>query len=392
MTYACGDSVGCLRENIPGPVPVICVLVGDLMRVLILILAAVMLLFLPSGCNSSGESSYNRYTESIFDTFDTLVQVVIYAESEEEFREYFSALHDRLKELHRLYDIYNSYEGINNVKTINDNAGIRPVEVEQEIIDLINFSRQWSDKTGGNVNIALGPVLEIWHFYRQEALFDPENAQLPPMEDLLEANLYTDLDLVQVDEENRTVFLPEREMSLDVGAVAKGYALQLAVDELIQNGLESAIISAGGNIRTVGSPKDGERDLWGIGIRDPDASVMAGTEDILDVIYLESGSVDTSGDYQRYYIVDGEMAHHIIDPNTLMPANYYRAVTVVANGSGPADFMSTALFLLPYEESLALVESLEDFEALWVMPDGEVRTTVGMEQKLRSHGATNTRQ
>ena len=345
-----------------------------------------------SGCGSLDEGNHTRYTESIFDTFDTHVQVVIYAESEEQFREYFTALHDRLREMHQLYDIYNSYDGINNVKTINDNAGIRPVEADQEIIDLINFSRQWSDKTGGNVNIALGPVLEIWHFYRQEALFDPENAQLPPMEDLLEANRYTDLNLVEVDEEAMTVFLPERGMSLDVGAVAKGYALQLAVDELIEKGLESAIISAGGNIRTVGSPKDGERDLWGIGIRDPDASVMAGADDILDVIYLDNGSVDTSGDYQRYFIVDGEMAHHIIDPHTLMPANFYRAVTVVASGSGPADFMSTALFLLPYEESLALVESLEDFEALWVMPDGEVRTTVGMEQKLRSHGASNIRE
>lgn len=365
---------------------------GDMMKYKLLIIITVLIMLLVSGCDGSGQGSYNRYTESIFDTFDTLVQVVIYAENEEQFRSYFDTTHERLKELHRLYDIYNSYDGINNVKTINDNAGIRPVEVDQEVIDLILFATDWSEKTGNRVNIALGPVLEIWHHYRQEALFDPENAQLPPMEDLLEANQYTDLNRVLVDEENMTVFLPERGMSLDVGAVAKGYALQLVVDELIESGLKSAIFSAGGNIRTVGSPKDGERDRWGIGVRDPDASVMAGTDDLLDVIYLENGSVDTSGDYQRYYIVDGELAHHIIDPDTLMPANYYRAVTVVANGSGPADFMSTALFLLPYEESLALVESLIDFEALWVMPDGEIRTTEGMEQMLRSHGATNTPQ
>lgn len=353
------------------------------------LISILMLLITAAGCRQETDGQYNSYSENIFDTFDTLVRVVAYTENEEDFRQHFETIHSRLQRLHRLYDIYNSYEGINNIKTINDNAGIKPVKVESEIIDLILFSREWSEKTGGSVNIALGPVLEIWHNYREEALYDPESAVLPPMEKLIEAAEFTDLDQVIVDLEKSTVFLPDRRMSLDVGAVAKGFALELVAREVTEDGLESAIISAGGNIRMIGRPLDGERNLWGIGIQDPDASVIGGSDNLLDVIYLGEGSVDTSGDYQRYYIVDGELVHHLIDPETLMPATYYRAVTVTASGSGPADFISTALFLIPYEESLALIESLENFEALWVMPDGEVRMTEGMRALLRSYGATN---
>jgi FAD:protein FMN transferase len=359
---------------------------GDFMRKAVLTIS-ILTLLLAVGCSDPDQDSYNRYNESIFDTFDTLVQVIVYAESEEEFRQYADIIHSRLRELHRLYDIYNSYEGINNIKTINDNAGIQPVLVDQEIIDLILFSIEWSERTGGSFNIALGPVLEIWHNYREEALFDPQSAELPPMDLLREAAEYTDISQVLVDREQMTVYLPESRMSLDVGAVAKGFALEIAVREAEEAGLRSAIISAGGNIRTIGRPLDGIRDRWGIGVQDPDASIVGGGENLLDVIYLSNGSVDTSGDYQRYYVVDGELVHHLIDPETLMPAVHFRAVTVVGVDSGLADIMSTVLFLIPYPESLALVESLENFEALWVMPDGEVRITDGMQEMLQSYGA-----
>ena len=362
---------------------------GDLMRLVTVLLIGALLMFAATGCDNDGNEEFNRYSDSIFDTFDTFVQFVAYAESEEEFREYFEHAHERLKELHQLFNIYHDYEGVNNIKTINDQAGIAPVEVEQEIIDLVLFGREWSEKTGGKVNIALGPVLEIWHYYREEALFDPSSAELPPMVRLQEAAEYTDIEKIIVDEEQSTVFLPEPEMSLDVGAVAKGYAMELVARELIDMGLEAAIISAGGNIKTIGQPKEADRDRWGVGIQDPDETVVSsGGDNLLDVIYLAEGSVDTSGDYQRYYRVNGDMYHHLIDPDTLMPANHYRAVTVVATDSAPADFMSSALFLVPFDESLALAEGKDQFEALWVFPDGEIKMTDGMQDYLQSYGAT----
>lgn len=345
-------------------------------------------MLIPSGCSPAAENGYYRYTETYYDAFDTLVQVVAYAETETQFREQTAVFHDRLLELHQLYDIYNTYEGINNIKTINDSAGIKPVKVDQEIIDLILYAGEWSERTGGAFNIALGPVLKIWHSYREEALYDPASAKLPPLEMLQQAAQFGDMQQVLVDQELMTVYLPDSRMSLDVGAVAKGYALELAASEIEAAGLNSAIISAGGNIRTIGSPLDGKRDYWGIGVQDPDASIVGGSEKLLDVIYLKDGSVDTSGDYQRYYIVDEELVHHLIDPQTLMPATHFRAVTVIANNSGFADLMSTALFLIPYAESLALAEQYDNLEAMWIMPDGEIRTTSGMQQYLKNYGAT----
>ncbi len=360
-----------------------------MMKKMFVILVFGLLIF-AAGCEFNSGSGYQHYSDSFFDTFDTLVRFSAYTSSEEEFRQYFEQLRSRMLQLHQLYDIYNNYDGINNIKTINDQAGIRPVKVEREIIDLIIFAREWAGQTSGSTNIAFGPVLKIWHRYREAGLNDPQTARLPSTEELLEAAQYTDLNQVVVDLEESTVFLPGRQMSLDVGAVAKGFAVELVARELIAAGIESAVISAGGNVSLIGKPLDGERDYWGVGIRNPDQSIVSNSDNnLLDVIYALDVAVVTSGDYQRFYVVEDRMFHHLIDPATLMPATHYRAVTVVAKDSGVADFLSTELFLLPPERSLPLAESLDGVEALWVMPDGSLVVTDGMKKLLRSEGATN---
>ncbi len=339
------------------------------------------------GCGVLGRS-YTKYTDTFFDTFDTYVTVVAYARNQSRFDAFYGKVRERFLELHKLYDIYNAYEGINNLKTVNDSAGIKPIEVDNEIIDLILFAKEWHAKTGGRTNIAMGSVLRLWHEYRQEGLDDPDRAQLPPNDMLQEAANHTDIDKVVVDLEARTVFLSDAKMSLDVGAVAKGYATEVVSREARALGIESAFISSGGNIKTIGKPLDGLRERWGIGIQDPDKSVFSEDEDLVDVVYGNDIGVASSGDYQRYYVVDGRAYHHIIDPGTLMPATFYRAVTVVAPGADVADFMSTAAFLLPYEESRTLLDSIDGVEALWIMPDGEVLATEGMKTISRSSGAS----
>lgn len=343
-----------------------------------------------SGCQILGRDdpaeARARYSNSFFDTFDTVVTVVGYTKSESEFQVYYGEIYERFVELHRMYDIYNNYDGLNNIKTINDNAGRQPVRVSKEIIDLILFAKRWYTLTGGKVNIAMGSVLRLWHEYRELGWDDPENAKLPPEADLVEAAKHTDIEDIVVDEEGGTVYLADSRMSLDVGAVAKGYATELVAREIAEKGFDSGMISSGGNIRAVGKPLDGVRERWGVGIQDPSKSIVS-EDNLLDVIYIADSAVASSGDYQRYYIVDGITYHHIIDPETLMPADYYRAVTVLADDAGVADFMSTALFLLPYEESLLLAKNL-DVEALWVFPDGNVEATEGMKSIMLSNGAT----
>lgn len=345
-----------------------------------------ILSLLLSGCFwKKPTPEYILHSDSMLDSFNTVITLVAYAKDQAEFDSYFQLAQARFQELHRLFDIYNNYPGINNLKTINDMAGQQPVQVDPIIIDMLVLARDWA-LNGGKTNIALGPVLQIWHQYREEAGFDPANAQLPPREDLEAAAEFTDIGSVVIDTENNTVFLPDRRMRLDVGAIAKGYATELVAQELVAAGLKSGAINSGGNIRTIGKPLDGTRQRWGIGIFDPDSPLFAEDRD-LDMVYINDASVVSSGDYQRYYYVDGKRYHHLIDPDTLMPATHYRAVTVVTRDSGCADLLSTELFLLPYPQSRELADSLEGVEALWVMPDGQVRFTQGLKEILRSHGA-----
>ena len=351
------------------------------------VVAAILLMSALVGCKKAG-NTYSKYGNSLFDVFNTLITVVAYTQNEEEFDSHFADMSARFRKLHQLYDIYNDYQGVNNFKTINDNAGVRPVKVDKEIIDLLLFAKDWYRRTGGKPNVAMGAVLRIWHNYREEGQNDPENAKLPPMEYLREAAKHTDIDKVVIDAENSTVYLADPRMSLDVGAVAKGYATEIVAREMAEAGLKSALISSGGNIRAIGKPIDGVRERWKVGIQNPDESIVPDEQNVLDVIFINDYSVASSGDYMRYYVVDGRVLHHIIDPATLMPADYYRAVTVTTKDAGVADFMSTTLFLLPYEQSRALAESIDGVEAVWVMPDGEVRATDGMKAVMRSQGAS----
>ncbi len=361
-------------------------------KVISLLLTVILTFSFLTGCQQNEdpptEQAYEKYTYTFLDTFDTVTQVVGYTETEEEFNGYTEKIHERMLELHKLYDKYNDYEGINNIKTINDNAGVKPVKVDKDIIDLILFCKNLYEDVGTQTNIAMGSVLEIWHEYRDEAEFNPSNAKIPPMEDLLAANEHTDLDKVIVDVDNSTVYLNDPLMSLDVGAVAKGYATEVVVQEITEEGFTSGIISAGGNIRAFGKPLDGIRDKWGVGIQNPDSLIGNSEESVLETVFLTNASVVTSGDYQRFYMVGDKVIHHLIDPKTLMPGDYFRAVSVVTENSGKADFLSTTVFLLPYEEGRALVESLDGVEALWVFKDGTIETTDGMKAIMKSEGAT----
>jgi thiamine biosynthesis lipoprotein len=177
-------------------------------------------------------------------------------------------------------------------------------------------------------------------------------------------------------------------MRLDVGAMAKGYAVEAVADELNAQGYDSVLISAGGNVRAIGAPRDGGRDKWSVGIADPEitSGLIVQQQKLLDVAYVNDMSVVSSGGYERYYTVDGQTYHHLIDPNTLFPANYYQAVSVLTEDSTQADVLSTALFLMPPEEALAFAESFEGVEALWVLPDDSLMFTDGVKAMLRDLG------
>lgn len=306
-----------------------------------------------------------RFDAQFLDLFDTVTSIVGYAEDKEQFTAYAQGFYDELKMYHELYDIYNDYEGINNIKTINDNAGVQPVKVDQKIIDMLEEAVEIGETTGGKINVAMGSVLSIWHDYRTEGIDDPEAAELPTMEELKEAAEHMDISRMQIDREASTVYLPDPNMSLDVGSVAKGYATEMVCQSMEEKGMTYALASVGGNVRAIGSKADGS--MWKVGIQNPDRE-----SDVkyLHTLELKDMSLVTSGTYQRYYTVNGVSYHHIINPDLLIPWNEYASVSIVCKDSGMADCLSTAVFNMELEEGKKLVESLDGVEALWIHPDG----------------------
>ncbi len=327
------------------------------------VLALILLLTLLSGCAKTGGPCQATW----LDLFDTVTTVTGYGMGQAEFQVQAQAIHDALLEYHQLFDIYGDYPGIQNLKTVNDKAGLEPVTVDKRIVELLLDCRAYREISGGKVNAAMGSVLSLWHEARTLALEDPERARLPDRDALEEASAHTDFDRVVIDAEASTVFITDPELRLDVGAIAKGWAV-----ERVARGLpEGLLISVGGNIRATG-PKDEKGTPWVVGIRNPEG------EDYLDTLEITGGSVVTSGDYQRTYTVNGTAYHHIIDPDTRMPAAYWRSVTVVCPDSGLADFLSTALFLLPQQEGQALLDRY-GARAMWVSADGSKFYSSGFE-------------
>lgn len=348
----------------------------------LLLMTALLCLSL-GGCASANE----KYTMSFYDTFDTVITIIGFATSQRVFDETTARAREMFMRLHRLYDQYTPYTGINNIYLLNREAAKAPVEVEEELFNLIKYCKEKQPLLDGKVNIAMGAVLSIWHDYRDAADYDPSDAKLPPMEELQRAAAHIDFDDVLLDEENRTVFYADPLLKLDVGAVAKGYAAGLVGDMLADSEMPSFILSAGGNIVAGDAPLDG-RIRWGISVQDPDASIF-GDSELMEVLYFANRCAVTSGDYQRYYVVDGVRYHHIISPDTLFPATHMRAVTVVAEDSAMSDLLSTALFLMPPEEAIAFAERMEGVDALVVTNEHDILMTQGMANYAKSMGATS---
>ena len=333
---------------------------------ILLIIAA---LITCAGC-TQGDAKY-QYV--FFDVFDTVTELTIYAKDEAAAADAARAAHERLIYLNKLYDIYNEYDDAVSLMEVNRRAAIAPVEVSAETMALLKFAKEAYALTGGRVNAAMGSVLSIWHDYREAGLADEANAKLPPMELLEQAAEHTDINSIVLDEAKGTVFFTDDMVRLDVGAIAKGFAGQIVTDELnarIEAGeISAALISLGGNVCAAGTKPNGE--AWQIAVQNPRGGDNAAT------VSIASGYVVTSGDYQRYYTVNGIRYNHIIDPDTLMSADKYASVTVVSSNGALADALSTALFIADIDEGRAMLGRVDGAEAMWIAHDGSITQTDG---------------
>ncbi len=338
-------------------------------RIIVLLLLLCLIL---GGCQLP-EFEQKQYTATFLSMFDTVTTVVGKAESEEAFGAKVQPIREELEKYHKLFDIYEEYDGIVNLKTVNDKAAIAPVFVDKEIIEFLVDCKKYYNDTNGSFNPAMGSVLSLWHEAREDGLNDPENAYLPNEDALESAAEHMDANNIILDTENSTVFFADPKLKLDVGGIAKGWSVQ-RVCENAPNGL---LISVGGNVYATGA-KNEQGEPWSVGIQNPENG-----EDYLHILNIKGGSVVTSGSYQRKYAVGGKLYHHIIDPETLFPSTQWVSVTVVCEDSGLADVLSTSLFILNREEGQALLNEF-GAEAMWLDQDGNKFYSPDFRELIRS--------
>ncbi len=321
-----------------------------------------------------GKIVQNRYSADYLELFNTVSRVIGYAKNEEEFQKQSEFIHSRLKFYHEQYNAFEGYDHLNNIYTINKNAGIGPVKVDDSIIDMLEYGQEVYEETGGRVNILMGSVTFLWHNYRGRYQYEEETS-LPSKGELQEAILHTDIDNLVLDRIKGTAFLKDKDARLDVGAIAKGYAAQRVADEGRGQGIEHMLMSIGGNVVAIGSKLNdkGEEESWQVGVQNPDPKSQEAITPSLGLIDM---ALVSSGDYERYYIHKGEVYAHIIDPKTLFPPRQFREVTILAKDSGKADAYSTALFIMSLEEGKEFIRQ-KDAEAMWVLADGTVEYSEG---------------
>ena len=345
--------------------------ISALLTILILLTALLSL----SSCEEKKEEYASRGKTISYVYFNTVSTIAVYGDvSDEEFNSYVAEAEKLLSYYHKLFDIYYDYSGVANIRQINQKAGREPVKVDAELIDFLLYCKELFTLTNGKTNVMMGAVLKIWHDHREDAEYDPGTATVPSAAELEAAAQHTSIDSLVIDKEAGTVYISDPEASLDVGAIGKGYATEKLYEKLVSMGANHVALNIGGNIRTIGQKPDGAK--WLTGLTNPDKT----SSNYAARINLSETACVTSGNYERYFVVDGVNYHHIIDPATLMPAEYFSSVTIITEDSGLADALSTALFCMSYEEGKALIESLDvEVDVIWIDLDYNLTATGGIE-------------
>ena len=179
----------------------------------------------------------------------------------------------------------------------------------------------------------------------------------------------TDINSLVIDKENLTVELLDPEMSLDVGAIGKGFAVEMTAKMLESEGYTSLVLDVGGNLRVIGEKPN--KKGWTAGVTNPTSPY---SQTYVYTMEIKDSALVTSGSYQRFYTVNGIRYHHIINSETLMPENYYLSVSIKSPSSALSDALSTAVFNMEYDDAEAFIKNLDGVFAVFVLPDGEVKT------------------
>jgi len=327
-----------------------------------------MVYYREDGCNPVGGTTLTQCVGYWSEYLHTVVKLTIYYEGDtyhDVAYNIFDNVENILQKYHKLSSKYDLFDGITNITSINEDPTATH-SLDTELYDLIAFSLDHQDEVDNLFNIALGPVLKIWHNHREECTTGGA-CTVPLLADLQAANMYTNPDDIILDPVNHTITMSEN-MSIDLGGVSKGYISGLINDYLDGLSLSGYLLNNGtSNISIGGVHPTRENEKFLLAITDPSFK-----SEYYATVYLQDGDqLVTSGDYQQYYTVDDTVYHHIINPNTLMPERYSRSVSIITSDPALADLYSTAIFTMSIEDGLTFVNGIDNLEAIWYTIDDE---------------------
>jgi len=378
---------------------------GDTMRKTLLILILGIFILLLSGCTNyqnpepdycvSGSVEGVYLCKKIYTSyFDTAIALTLYVTEEDTYsiQELFSSVEAILSQYHQLIDKYNEYTGVVNVYTINHSPD-GPISIPRELYDVIHYGLLHEDEvTQGSesmFNIALNPVLDIWHNARENTDCDSTVSfsylVCPVPFDLIDDGTFeTNPENIVLNLENSTIEFLEPGMGIDLGGFGKGYVSELITDMLDEQNIRYILNAGNSNVKAGGTNPNNADGLYYVALLRPNYENPV-SADYYAVIKIPTGiSIVTSGSNQRFFIgeEDGIVYHHIIDPRTYYPGGEALSVSIIYADGALADIYSTAIFLLSVEEGLDFVNQTENLEAIWYLEDGTTVTSDGFETYL----------
>jgi len=271
---------------------------------------------------------------------------------------------EAVSEIERIEKIISSWNKDSETSLVNKNAGIKPVKVSRELFNLIERSIKISEITDGAFDITYASMDEIWRF-------DGTMDKVPSEESIRKSVSKVGYKKIQLDHDNQTVFLPEKGMCIGFGAIGKGYAADRAKDLLVSKDVKGGIINASGDLTTWGTKVTGEK--WLVGIANP-----LSKDKVFSWLPIIESSVATSGNYEKYIILDGEKYSHIIDPRTGYPTRGINSVSIFAKQAELCDAMATAVFIMGRDVGLHMINQIDGLEAVVIDAENKVHKSSGI--------------
>lgn len=338
---------------------------GSLVCVLVFVIFCLFL----SAC--SEQEKMFRESRVLMDTYCTITVV---SDSRKEAQ---GAIEAGYGEIKKLETLLNYFAADSEISEINRNAGIKPVRVSKDTLDILQKTVGISRTTKGIFDPTIAPLVTLWNFSKTGA-----DSLIPPDKEIKSRLSLVDYQQIVIQEESGEVFLPHKGMELDLGGIAKGYGADRAVAAIRALGIRSALVAIAGDIRGFGFNRSGKP--WNVGIQNPrpDPANEKPWEDVFAVLRLENKAISTSGDYQRFFIKDSKRYHHILHPRTGYPAESdLMSVTVIAPEGYLADSLSTAVFAYGRDEGLVMLEKM-GLDAVMVDVQKKVYITSGLSGKV----------